>query len=203
MLINYEIGFNIKVNKKIKIEPSLYFSKGKNLIYFVATGDSVDTGGASLKPILRKSNISSVEVYGGEINITYNINKNIIFRTNYSYNDSKIKEFNIPEDDVNKDLSGKYLIEVPKHIAYAGIFWNNKYFNASASYVYYGDQWYDDENTQTTDAYDIFDVKISKKFYKKIFINLSVQNVFDNVYVDRKGRLSPGRFITGEVVFKF
>ncbi len=58
-------------------------------------------------------------------------------------------------------------------------------------------------DTILIDAYDMVDLQISKQFAKKFTASLDIQNIFDNEYIDRKGYLSPGRFITGEIKFKF
>jgi len=38
---------------------------------------------------------------------------------------------------------------------------------------------------------------------KYFFVALDVQNIFDKVYIDKKQRLSPGRFILFELAYKF
>jgi outer membrane receptor protein involved in Fe transport len=47
------------------------------------------------------------------------------------------------------------------------------------------------------------DIQVSKNFAKKYTVSLDIQNIFDNEYIDRKGYLSPGRFITAEIKIKF
>ena len=201
-LTNYELGFNFNFFDKLTIEPSVYYSLGKDFQYFVGTGDSIDSGGDALKPVYQRQNIASVEVIGAEISINYYVLKNLHLSANYTFNHSTIKEFKKPED-YEKDITGKYLIEVPKHMAYAGISWNNKYFNATVSYNYISSQWYDDENTILIEAYDIIDLQISRAFGNHLYASLTIQNILDNEYIDRKGYLSPGRYITGEIKYRF
>jgi len=201
-LTNYELGFNLKFIDKITIEPSVYYSLGKDFQYFVGTGDSIDTGGDDLKPIYQRQNIAGVEVIGAEISVSYRILKGLHFSANYAYNHSTINQFN-DQGDSEKDLTGKFLIEVPKHMAYAGIGWENKYFNTTISYNFISSQWYDDENTILLEAYDIIDMQISREFGKHFYASLTIQNILDNEYIDRKGYLSPGRYITGEIRYRF
>ncbi len=201
-LTNYEIGSTIKLFNKLTIEPSIYYSLGKDFQYFVGTGDSIDTGGDAPKPVYQRQNISNVEIIGFEISTKYNLYKGLVLSANYTFNSSKIKEFKNPESE-EKDITGKYLIEVPKHMAFLGFGWNNKHFNTSLTYNYVSSQWYDDENTISIDAYSIFDFQISKEFVKKLNLSLIVQNILDTEFVDRKGYLSPGRFITAEIKYKF
>jgi len=201
-ITNYEIGLNMKIFEKLTIEPSIYYSIGKDFQYFVGTGDSINTGGDIAKPVYQRQNIAKVEIIGAEITINYLITENIRIATNYTFNHSTIKEF-IKPDNYEKDITGNFLIEVPKHMAYLGFGWRNKYLNTTISYNYISSQWYDDENTILIDAYDMVDLQISKQFAKKFTASLDIQNIFDNEYIDRKGYLSPGRFITGEIKFKF
>ncbi len=201
-LTNYELGFNIKLINKITIEPSVYYSLGNDFQYFVGTGDSIDTGGDGLKPIYQRQNIAGIEVIGAEITVNYRILNGLQFSANYAYNHSTINSFQSSED-TEKDLTGKYLIEVPMHMAYAGIGWKNKYFNTTLSYNYISSQWYDDENTILLEAYDMIDILISKEFGNHFYVALTIQNILDNEYIDRKGYLSPGRYITGEIRYRF
>ena len=201
-ITNYEVGFNLKLFEKLTIEPSIYYSIGKDFQYFVGTGDSIDSGGDIPKPIYQRQNIAEVEVIGAEITFNYLITENIRIAANYTFNHSTIKEYTKP-DSYEKDITGKYLIEVPRHMAYMGFGWRNKYFNTTISYNYISSQWYDDENTILIEGYDMVDIQVSKNFAKKYTVSLDIQNIFDNEYIDRKGYLSPGRFITAEIKIKF
>ncbi len=199
---NYELGFTLKYFEKLIIEPSIYYSLGKDFQYFVGTGDSVDTGGDELKPVYQRRNISDVEVLGVEISSKYLLTKKIHISANYSFNDSKIKEFIKPET-YEKDITGNFLIEVPRHMIYAGLGWKNKYFNTTISYNYISSQWYDDENTIEISEYDIIDLQISRKFAENFYVSINIQDLLNEQFVDRKGLLSPGRFFTAEIKFKF
>ncbi|MDP2722792.1 MAG: TonB-dependent receptor [Bacteroidales bacterium] len=201
-LTNYEAGVTLKFFNKLTIEPSVYYSVGKDFQYFVGTGDSIDTGSGDLKPIYQRRNISNVEVLGAEISTTFLLLKNLVFNANYSFNNSTITKFNRPAD-YDKDLTGKYLIEVPKHMVYLSLGWKNKYFNSLLSYNYLSSQWYDDENTTSIDPYHTIDWQIAKSFAKRYQVSLTVQNILDTEYIDRKGYLNPGRFITLEIKYKF
>lgn len=200
-LTNYEIGATLEFFEKLSVDPSVYYSDGKDFQYFVGTGDSVDTGGDDLKPVYQRQNISNVGVLGFEITARYKPIKQLTISANYSYNHSTITKFKA--EDQEKDITGKYLIEVPKNMAYAGIEWNNKYFNSRISYNYYGSQWYDDENTILIDAYQTVDLKLSKAFARHFLASLTIQNILNNKYIDRKGFEAPGRFIIAEIKYKF
>ena len=100
-------------------------------------------------------------------------------------------------------LSGKYLAEVPAHILGVYSDFSIKGFHLSLSYNYTSDQWYDDENIEIVEAYNLFNAKLSKKIFKNLFAAVSVEDILDSHYIDRKGYLSPGRFILGELRYSF
>ncbi len=200
-LTNYEIGATLNFFDKLTIEPSVYYSLGKDFQYFVGTGDSIDTGSDELKPVYQRQNISDVEIIGAEITTLYQPIKQLSFNANYAFNHSTIKEFKGSTEE--KDLTGKYLIEVPKHMVYMGATWNNRYFNTTLLYNYISSQWYDDENTILIKEYHTVDLQLSKEFFEKLNVSLNIQNILDNEYIDRKGYLSPGRYIMAEVAYKF
>ena len=200
-ITSYEWGWNYTPADRLKFEPSVYYSLGKDFQYFVGTGDSIDTGGQNLKPELQRQNISEVEIYGFEMTMTWNVMKNLMLNTNYSYSHSEITKFEA-DPETNKDLTGKHLIEVPDHMAGAMLFWRNKYVNTTLVWTFMGSQWYDDENTRKIDGFHLFDIELSRDLGKNFEVSLIVQDLFDKVFIDRKGRLSPGRFVLGELTFK-
>lgn len=193
-ITSYEWGWNIDLKNKVYLKPSVYFSKGKDFQYFVATGDSIDTGGSSLKPVLQRRNITEVEIKGAEITIDWQIMHNLKMIAAYAYNHSVVSKFDL-SNDYNPDIEGKFLIEVPKNQASLSVFWQNNIINTSLIYSYMGSQWYNDENTQKIDACHLIDLKLSKKLFNKFELQFIIQDLFDEQFIDRKGRLSPGRFI--------
>lgn len=200
-LTNYEFGSHLVFLNKLDLAASIYYSLGHEFQYFVGTGDSIDTGGGdALQPIYQRQNITSVEVLGMEVSTKYQLFNKLGLTLNYTFNHSVIKDFDRPKTE-EKDIKGNYLIEVPKHMVYAGINWENKFFRANITYNYIGSQWYDDENTTLIKAYQIVDLRISKDFLTHINAALTIQNLFDDAYIDRKGYLSPGRFITAEIKY--
>ena len=201
-LINYELGLTWMPDNKVSIEPSVYYSRGHDFQYFVATGDSVETGSANLKPVLQRRNITEVEIAGAEITAKWKILTNLVFTANYSINHSRILDFHDPTNE-DKDLTGKGLIEVPVSMAYASINWQNKIGNVLFDWQFIGKEWYDDENTQYIKPHHVLNIKLSKKLPTKIGFALTIQNILDDLTVDRKGKLPPGRFIIGELSYGF
>lgn len=201
-LINYEIGSTVDLIKKIKIEPALYFSIGRDFQYLIGVGDSIDTGGDELKPVYQRRNVSEVQILGAEVTFTYAILANLVYTANYAYNRSNITAYDVDPEN-NTDLTGKYLNEVPMHQFYTSITLQHRWVNTSLSYQYTGEQWFDEENTLLLEPYSLVDLKLYRTFRGKFKITLMIQNILNEIYIDRKGLLSPGRFITGEISFIF
>ena len=199
-LWNYEVGFDYKPSKKLSVSTSLYYSRGIDIHNLVGTGDTVDTGGATLKPVLRKLNISEVEITGAELSFAWKFVKDFEFITNYSYSRSLVQNF-VTND--GEDLSGNYIIEVPPHTLFVGLFYRGKLFDASLDYNYTDAIWVDIQNTSEVDPYDIWNFKISRGFGKHWGVSLTVQNLLDNQYIDRKERKSPGRFTVFELSYRW
>ena len=107
-LINYELGSTALLIDKIRIEPSVYLSQGKDFQYLIGTGDSIDTGGDDLKPVFQRRNVSEIRILGAELTFTYSILPNLIYAANYAYNHSTITEYDA-DSESNMDLSGARL----------------------------------------------------------------------------------------------
>ncbi|MDT8393814.1 MAG: TonB-dependent receptor [Bacteroidales bacterium] len=200
-LINYEAGISWMPSKKLSIEPSVYYSRGYDFQYFVANGDSVETGGADLKPVLQRQNVSGVEIMGAEITARWELFTHFFITASYAMNDSEIVEFSNPYNE-EKDITGNALTEVPETKAYASASWRNRIVNLLAYWTYTGKEWYDDENTQYLEPYHVFGVKLSKTLRQGLGFSLSADNIFDNVTIDRKGKLRPGRFVMAEIFYR-
>ena len=201
VIYNYETGLTWMINKKVSLEPSVYYSRGVDFQYFVSTGDSVETGGADLKHVLQRQNVSEVEIFGAEISLRWEIIQNLSLNANYVFNHSKILSFDDPLG-LGKDLVGKALIEMPLSQAYAALSWRSRIVDIYVDWRYTNKEWYDDENTLYIPSYNVFGLKLGKDLMKQFRMSLTVSNIFDNVTIDRKGMLSPGRFFMGEIIFK-
>ncbi|MBU2556893.1 MAG: TonB-dependent receptor [Bacteroidetes bacterium] len=202
-LTNFEWGFHYDQNEKFSLSGAIYHSIGRDFQYSIGTGDSVDTGGNSLKPVILTDNVAEISVTGGELSMHYLIHPQLLLQASYSYNNSVITSYtpNINMPDYN--LSGKKMTEVPPQLFYAGIFWQNNYFNLNVNCSYIDEQWFDIENTIKIDSWYLINARVSHLFAKKYEIYIDIQDLLDNPYVDRKGQLSPGRFIIGGINFQF
>jgi len=207
-LNNFEIGADARFFQRLRTSISAFYSMGDDFMYYVNTGDSIDLG-FGLRPIIKASNISEVEIYGLELEANYLLTDYIIFNANYAYSHSQIKEFTPLNVSDPVDLTGKYLSDVPSHLASLSVNWRNKIVNAGINAKYNGTRWVNDLNQVDEiildDKYPSFitlDLKLSKSF-KMIFTALSIQNILDTKFYDSKGAVCPGRFITLELGIKF
>lgn len=199
---NFEVGANWHPWPSVSIEPSLYCTLGRDFHYFVGNGDSVATGGDNLKPVLQRQNVSGVRILGAEITCSWHILRHLFVSANYAFNDSRITAFDTT-GRTGKDLTGKFLMEVPMNQAFAGLYYSSNILQASLVFNYHGYQWSDDENTQKTPGYSTFDFKVSKNFLRTFNASLVVQDIFDVRYYDSKGEISPGRFFMLSLAWRF
>ena len=191
-LSNAEIGTLLKFGK-LEIEPVIFYSIGKDFQYFVGTGDSIFTNKTKKEAVIERENINKVEIYGAELSADFTFNKHFSLFANCYYNHSQIKDFDTTIF-VSKNLTNKFITNVPKQHLYSGILYKSKIFNLSLIYKYTSSMWDDDLNTVLVEGYSRFDAKISRLFLKKLFVSLTVENIFNTVYLDSKGLLPPGRF---------
>ncbi|MBM4332707.1 MAG: TonB-dependent receptor [Deltaproteobacteria bacterium] len=194
---SFEIGVDYKPLAGIKLSASLFYSLGRDFLYFVPTGRTLAD-----RPLYRRENIGRVEIYGGELDASYALNKSISLFANYTYNHTEIKSF--PR---NSSLEGTEFTNSPRHQVKAGINWLNRYLNAGAYYHYKSGQLvYTNEVTQTTKKipeYHTMDLKVWRKIVKNLTATLTIQNVFDKQHLESDTDLSPGRFILGELRYQF
>lgn len=198
---NYEAGIDWRPIHKIIIQPSIYISFGHDFQYFVSTGDSINTGGDKDKPIIRRENVTGVRIIGAEFTGSYQVTRTLRIMANYAFNDSKITSFDSPDDD--KDLTGKYIVEVPRNQFFAGAIWNNKIVQVTLTFNFKDYMWNDDENTQRTSSYNTFDLRLGHTFAEKLTVSLTMQDILNTRYFDSKGNLSPGRFLMLNLAYRF
>jgi outer membrane receptor protein involved in Fe transport len=199
-LITYELGGGMKINTIARFDAALYLSNGYDFQYFVSTGDSIDTGG-ELKPFLKRENVTSVRILGGEASFSLNPLKWLMFNGSFSHNRSEITRFDA-DPLVNINLNGKSLAEVPMSQASAEMILQNSFVNVGLVWVYIGAQWGDEINSYKIDPWNTFNLRLWKE-YRSIKLVLDIQDLLDNPYIDKKGLVSPGRFIQFSATYSF
>ncbi len=208
-LTNFETGADAVIFNQLHFSASVYYSQGKDFQYYVTNGQTIDMGFGD-RPIMIRSNISKVEIYGAETELRYNLNKNLSAFANYTYTHSVIGSYKKLTVTDTVDLSGNYLTDVPMHMASAGATWNSRFVNASVAARYTGAQYINDQNvydelvgSDQYPAYTTIDVRVWKEFFSHYTLSLNIQNLADKKYYDSKYAVCPGRFITFQVQAKF
>ena len=207
-LDNFEVGGDVTIFPKVNFSTSMYYSIGKDFIYYVNTGDSIDMGFGD-RPIYRPQNITGVGIFGLEAELAYDIIPGLRLIANYAHAHSEISDYEPAEVSGTVDLTGKYLIDVPANMAAFTVTYTNRIVNASLAGKYTGKRWVNDQNvydeivgSDQYPAYTTVDVKLWKDF-RLFFLNLTIQNIFNTNYYDSKGAVCPGRFIMLEAGVKF
>lgn len=196
-IYNYEIGFDYGLTKQTQLKTSLYYSIGKDFLYYVPTGDSLDG-----KPLYMRENIEKVTSYGLEIDLRFKLARWLTQFINYTYTNSEIDKFSL-----KPYLEGAELTRTPRNQIKAGITLFNPVANFTVLSSYKSSQYfYTNEMTQTTQkigGYTTVDMKLSKELFKGIHLSVSVDNLFDKRYLESADDLAPGRVITGLIKYDF
>jgi iron complex outermembrane receptor protein len=165
---NYEMGGDVTIGNGIKLAPSVFYSKGKDFLYYV----------------------TAVDIYGMELQSSFLVSENLNLFANYIFNVSEIGAF-----EKNPELEDKTLKYTPRHQAKAGAMWSPEWFNLSLAAVYKSKQYTSDDNSKYVDPYLTFDAKISKRIGEKFTTWAEVLDIADNQHNDTEYYLSPGRRI--------
>ena len=209
LIYSYESGIDFNITKKCTADISLYYSIGRDFMYYTSNGDTVNLG-YKLSPVMQKQNVGKVEIYGIESEVKYELNDNFSVFVNYSFTHAQILTDNITNSKIDSNLSGKYLTDIPIHKAGAGITWKNKIISTSIMWKYIGRAWINDWNVDDEyllinkyPDYSIFNIRFEKNIIKHLIVSLSVENIFDKKYIDSNLEQCPGRLITGSVKYNF
>jgi iron complex outermembrane receptor protein len=205
---NLELGGDMVLMKKIRLAASCYFSIGKDFMYYVSTGDSVNMG-YKLTPVFVKRNISQVLIAGFEVDASADPLSWLSLFANYTFNHSVISQFD-PVTAADKDLNGKFLTDVPMHKISSGVTWKNKILNVNFIWKYVGERYINDENatdiylqTDKYPAYNTVGLKVWHIYKKRFTFALNVDNLFDTRYIDDRLQQNPGRMANIEVTLTF
>ncbi len=207
---NIELGVDALLFGYLKASATSYYSLGHDFMYYTSTGQTIDMGYA-INPISKRENISKVEIYGFEAEISTRPISWLVVFANYAYTHSQIKDYEVVNPLVDFNLTGKFLTDVAPNIFSAGVNINVGRIRAAAYCKYTDSMWINDSNG-FDDTYlfaykypSVFqvDAKISVRIWKTLTASTSVQNVFDVKYYESKGSVNPGRFVTGEISYSF
>jgi outer membrane receptor protein involved in Fe transport len=199
-IYNAETGFDKTFYNLVKTELSAYYNKEFDFMYMLSTGDSVNLG-YTIAPVYHIANISNVDIYGVEFDISAPLGNHLKAWMNYSYNKATISQFTA-RTDADLDLNGKFLINTPMHSSSAGFNVLTRLVNLSVAYKYTGSRWVKEDNTidniyLMTDKYPAYytiDIKLWKQL-GNLNLSLNIDNIMNEIYINSRGYKSPGRMI--------
>lgn len=184
-LDNYEIGGTFRFLKNVSIAPSLYYAKGKDFLYYIATGEKM----WGKRDIYQRQNISKVEVKGAEVDVDYTSRVGLNVNLNYSFNESKIKKFK-----ENQALNDKTLTYAPKHQVKGTVMWLGGFVDVTLCGRYKSKQYTTEDNLSTISGFTTWDMRVGKWFWgRKCHVSGEVLNIFDNRHMNTKDYISVGR----------
>ena len=203
---NIELGSDLIIAEKTRLSATFYFSVGKDFMYEVSTGDSVNIG-YKIVPVYKMDNISQMQAYGCDFSVNSNISRQIYVFANFAYTHSTITDYEINDPEVDYDLNGKYLANVPMYKASAGVTWENKWLNANLLWKYKGERYINDKNTidikyfnrATYPAYQTYSLRVWRAIGYGVELALDIENITDEIYLNNNGQQCPGRMIMFEI----
>ncbi len=209
VLDNFEVGTDLLLFKKLHVAASFYYSIGRDFMYYVSNGDSVNMG-YKRTPVFMKQNISQVDIAGFEFDTDIEPFSWLSVFANYTFNHSVISRFESKDTAVDRDLNGKYLTDVPMHKASAGFTIKSKVVNVNILWKYTGERYINDVNEQDPylltskyPAYQTFGARAWHTFFKHLTTGLNVENIFNTMFIDDRLQQSLGRMITLEITATF
>ncbi len=184
--------------ERLVISPSIYYSIGKDFLYYVPTGGTL--GG---QPLYRRENVGEVISYGAEIVGKYAVSENIKLSLSYAHSFAEIESF--PQ---RTSLEGTQLTRNPKHQIKGDFAWlNPSYVNISITPRYKSSQMvYTNEISQTTrriGGHFTLDAKAWRQIGKNLSMSVAIQNIFDKRYTESADEMNPGIVVTGQLKYTF
>jgi outer membrane receptor for ferrienterochelin and colicin len=186
----------------LTVSPSVYYSRGRDFIYNVNTGDSIVMNGRT-RPIYAMKNLARVAITGAECQVQWAATPSLSVTANASYTRSEVRSGEASISGVQTDLKGRLLTYVPRYKVASGVTWRNRAVPFSVTYVRYGRQYTNDLNTACIPSYGTVDAKAWRALGGgKAVVSLNAQNLL-NKQLNMGGELTVGRMIFGELAMRF
>ncbi len=199
-----DLGAERYLTERLWGRMSVYRSFAKDYIGNRLTGTGTFAGGTKTRYEYELDNISEVDIYGIETELRWSPREDLTLFGNYTYNISEVKE-----DENNPALEGNYLEHDPRHKLHAGVLYRNpRVMDLSLTANYYGDIYFDGENSLYDSGYATVDLAVSRTFDHGVTAYVNIENLFDEEYaIFRKASASdtiaPGTIASAGVKWKF
>lgn len=192
---SYDIGAERFLTESLWGRVAFYQSWAKDYIGGRLTGTGT-FGGGKTRYEYQLDNISQVDIRGIETELRWDLRKDLTVFGNYTYNISTVKE-----DKNNPALEGNYLEHDPRHKVHAGLTYRNpKVADVSLIGNYYGDIYFDGENTLHDSGYFTVDVSVSRTFANGITAYVHVENILNEEYPIFRSRSASDTIAPGTIV---
>lgn len=186
-LDNYEIGGTFWLTPRLSFSPSCYYAKGKDFLYYVATGEKM----WGTRDIYRRENVSKVDMKGIEADIDYLPVNGLKINLNYSYNVPKIKDFT-----EKPELNNKILTYAPKNQVKGYILWTGGIVDAMFRGRYKSRQYTAEDNSTSIPGFAVWDAQISRWFFHhRLYAGAEIINMFNNRHMNTRDYVSAGRLV--------
>jgi outer membrane receptor for ferrienterochelin and colicin len=201
---SYDIGVERFLTDTLWGRLTLYQSFAKDYIGDRLTGTAKFAGGTKTRYEYVLDNISEVDIYGVESELEWYATRTLTLFANYTYNVSEVKK-----DDNNAALVGNQLPNDPRHNAHFGFRYTNpEIVNLSVIANYFGDIYFDNENTLNENGYFTVDASVSRKLVDHVTAYVNAENLFDKQYPmfrsqGREDTIAPGLIVTAGIRLVF
>ena len=191
---NYEIGLDYSPYPSMKISPTIYYSQGKEFLYYINTGELL----WGSRPIYKRENVTEVNIKGAECDVVFKPNDVFSILCNYTYNNSIITSFT-----ENPELEGKYLVYSPLNQIKSVFQFTTNLVNVNFGALYKDKQFTNDDNSEQIEGYLTYNCQLSKELFNSIKLSVEIQNVTDIRITEHPERLSPGRMTNINLSYKW
>ena len=187
-----ETGFRLAPLTGLYIDPSAYYTVGRNFMYTTDTSDFVNG-----VRVAKKDNIGKVNIYGAELPVKFYTGA-FSFAAAYAWSESKIKRYTGATD-----LEGRTLTYSPHQTLSASVGLKTAPADFTLGWMYKSKQYTTDNDSGWVRAYRVVSASASRAFTQAINARLSVENILNNRYQESASDLAPGRTVTVSLEAKF
>lgn len=186
-LVNYEVGGTFRLTSRLSLSPSLYYARGRDFLYYVATGEKM-WGKIDL---FKRENVSRVNMKGVEVDWDYLPVNGLKINLNYSYNDPRVKDFG-----KKSELNGKVLTYAPRNQVKGYVLWTGGVVDVMFRGRYKSRQYTAEDNTASIAGFAVWDVQVSRWFLRnRLYVGADIINLFNNRHMNTRNYVSAGRLV--------
>lgn len=204
MTSSYEVGFDKEISGDLSVSCTVFQSRFKDFL-------AQKTLDASEVPpyytpeagqtVLQYVNVGRVSIFGVETELVYNLNDMWSVSANYTYNRSKIMEY-----ELDSELEGNYLSYAPLHQTKFGVNYTNpELFDLGILVTNVSNLFTDLENTESNElgAYQIIDINVGRDLPMGFRVFASIDNVTNEKYRNSTSAYCPPRTFMCGTKFTF